>query len=235
MATMSPSDIRTYVYDHTDTEVEDIPTSVLDIFMEDGYNRLLGYFEDSPPWLQVEYSFTCEAGTSAYDLDTYTGLTTPTPLQHVMDVRGPRWTLRPTQHRQVRESWRQDSPPEGTPTEWSQWGRSIYLWPEPTAAEDYTIAGVRQPTDWLSTNSALDCPAEFHRVVADYTLGRAYAQQDDPEMATLYLDAFVPAIRQLAKRWSSGVRAQPVVVNGGRNAEPYRAQRVLGPLTYEWE
>lgn len=235
MATMSPTEIRQYVYDHLDVESSEVPTSVLDVFMQDGYNRIVGYFDDSPTWLHVEYTFTTIAGQQAYDLDSTGGLTSPTPLQTIADVRGPTWSLKPKPHRQMREQWQQATAMTATPQMWSQWGRSLYLWPAPSGAQVMTIDGTRQPMDWLATNAAPDCPAEFHRVIADYTMGRTYAQQDDPETATIFLDAFLPAVKQLATRYYDGTKAQPVVVNGGKRMEPFRTQKALGPLVYPWE
>jgi len=235
MTALAPSDIRQYVYDHLDVQADEVPSTVLDIFMQDGYNRIIGEFDDTPSWLHVAYSFTTTAGQAEYDLDSYTGLTSPTPLQTIADVRGPRWSLQPVQQRQARDGWRQDSPSQGTPFEFSVWGRSLFLWPTPSSAENYTILGTRQPTDWLLTNSAPDCPEEYHRLIADYTLGRTYAQQDDPEMAQLYLNSFLPTIKQLKLRYVDSVRAQPIVVNRGKRPEAYRTERALRPPIYSWE
>lgn len=235
MSSLSPTEIRQYVYSHLDVEADEVPSSVLDIFMADGYNRIVGYFDDSPTWLHVEYTFTTTAGQQSYDLDSYAGLTSPTPLQTLADVRGPNWQLKPKPHRQMRDQWQQNAQQQGTPYVWSQWGRSLFLWPTPSGAQVMTVTGTRQPTDWLSLNSAPDMPQEFHRVLADYTLGRTYAQQDDPEMAHLYLDAFLPAVQQLSKRYFDGTKAQPVVVNGGPRRELFRTEMALGPLVYPFE
>lgn len=235
MSSLSPTEIRQYVYDHLDIESDEVPTSVLNMFMADGYNRIIGYFDDSPTWLHVDYSFTSTASTQAYDLDSYAGLTSPTALQTIADVRGPTWQLKPRSHRQLRTEWSASSVNVGTPQQWSQFGRSLYLWPSPSAAAVFSVTGTRKPTDWLATNLSPDCPEEFHRVIADYVLGRAYAQQDDTETATLYLDSFLPAVSNLAKRFYDGTKAQPVIVNGGSRREPFRTQNALGPLVYPWE
>jgi hypothetical protein len=203
--------------------------------MQEGYDEVVGYFDDSPTWLHVTYTFSAVAGQSEYDLDSYAGLTSPTALQTIADVRGPRWSLEPRPHRQTRDEWRQESPSAGTPSQWSQWGRSVFLWPSPSSAEEYTITGTRKPIDWLATNSSPDCPEEFHRLIADFTLGRTYVQQDDADTGQVILNAVVSSIQKLGKRYFDGTKAQPVVVNGGRSKELWRTQKVLGPLIYDFE
>lgn len=236
MVMLAPTDIRSYVYEHLDIEADEISSAVLNVFMEDAYNEIVGFFDESPTWLHVEYTFTCVAGTQSYDLDTEADLIVPTPLQTITDVRGPRWTLKPVSHRQAREGYRQDTVNTGTSSEFSTWGRSLFLWPIPTADEVYTITGTRQPTDWLTLNDAPDCPQEFHRLIADYTLGRAYIQQDDPETGQVLLNAFQPALHRLATRYFDSNDAQPLVINEGRgNRDAYRTSNVLGPLIYTWE
>lgn len=235
MANLSPADIRQYCYDHLDVESDEVPTSVLDLFMQAGYNEIVGYFDDSPTWLHVTYTFETVAAQAEYDLDSTVGLTDPTSLQTIADVRGPRWQLTPKPHRQMRDEWRQESQSVATPSMWSQFGRSLWLWAAPTSAEEYTITGTRRPKDWLAVNDVPDCPEEFHRLIADYAVGRLYAQQDDPEMAQLYLNSFKPTLANLAKRYYDGTKAQPVVVNGGKRRDLWRNERALGPLIYEWE
>ena len=235
MASMSPTEIRQYIYDHLDIDATEVPTSVLNLFMADGYNRIIGEFDDSPTFLHVTYTFDSVTGTNEYDLDSTAGLTSPTALQDVADVRGPSWSLRPVSHRQARDKWRQTAPSSGSPNEFSVWGRSLFIWPQSTAATTYTVTGTRKPQDWLTLNAAPDCPEEFHRVLADYALGRTYAQQDDAEMAALYLNAFLPAIKMLSRRYFDGSVAQPVVVNRGSRAEAWRVQKQLGPQIFDWD
>jgi len=236
MSQMSAANIKTYVLDHLDIDDDELKSSLLDHWMEDAVIRIIAYFDESPVWLQVEYSFDTVAGQQVYDLDSFAGLITPTPLQAVDEIRGPNYSLTPRSHRQVRESYRVDAP-SGRPQEFSQWGRSIYLWPKPSAAETYYILGIRRPDlNWVtSVNGYPDLPEDFHHLIAQWTLSRAYAQQDDIEMADFYRSEFTRELANIASRWISNLTALPMVMNGGRQREPYRTERALGPTIFDWE
>ena len=236
MATMSASAIRTFVYDHLDVDADELPTSLLDMFMRDAVIRIISFFNESPVWLQVEYSFDSVPSQQAYDLDATAGMNNPAPLQSIDEVRGPSYSLQPRIHRQVRSEFRSDSP-SGRPQQWSAWGRSLHLWPVPSSVETFSVLGTRQPNwDWISEGSSVpDCPEEFHPLIAQWTLSRAYAQQDDIEMADFYRSEFVSELKNIASRWTSNITAQPMVMNGGTKRDPYRTQKVLGPVIYDWE
>ena len=235
MAGMTASEIRDFVRTSLDVEVEDIPNTMLNVWMNDAVTRIISYFDESPTFLQVEYSFVTVPGQQSYNLDTTEGLKVPQPLQVVDEVRGPLFSLTPRQHRQVRESYRVDSP-TGRPQEFSFWGRDLYLWPTPIAEETFHVLGIRKPDwNWITGSGFPDLPEEFHALVAHWALARAYAQQDDPDMANFFRGEFAGTLTSIASRFVANATALPMVMNGGRRLEPYRTQRTLGPLIYDWE
>ena len=236
MAGMTATTIRSFVRTSLDVDAEDIPDSLLDVWMQDAVTRIISHFGESPVWLQVEYTFTTVPSVQSYNLDTTEGLKVPQPLQTVDEVRSPLFSLTPRQHRQVRESYRTDSP-SGRPQEFSLWNRDLFLWPKPVAAEAIQVLGIRKPDwNWITTGSgAPDMPEEFHTLIAHWSLARAYAQQDDPEMANFFRGEFASTLVSTATRFINNVTALPMVMNGGRRHEPYRTARTLGPLIYDWE
>lgn len=242
MAGMLASEIRSFVRTSLDVDVDDIPDSILNVWLSDAVTRIISYFNESPTFLQVEYKFDTIIGQQSYKLDTLatftdvnTGLTITQPLQAVDEVRGPNYSLTPRQHRQVRESYRADAP-SGRPQEFSHWGRDLYLWPKPASVETVYLLGIRSPNwNWVTSNLVPDLPEEFHVLVAHWALARAYAQQDDPEMANFFRGEFAGTLENLAARFKTNATALPMVMNGGGRREPYRTQRTLGPLIYDWE
>ena len=236
MASMDATAIRQFVWSHLDVDSGELPADLLNVFMRDAVIRIISFFDESPTWLQVEYSFPTVVNQQSYDLDSTIGLINPKPLQAIDEVRGPLYSLTPRPHRQIRSEYRTDAP-ASRPQNYSIWGRKLYLWPKPAAVETYSILGVRQPNwDWITSGTATpDAPEEFHPLIAQWTLGRAYAQQDDPEMSNFYRSEFTSELQNLSSRWTNNLTAQPLIMNGGRISEPYRTQRTLGPLTYPWE
>lgn len=236
MPSMTATTMRGFVRENLDVDDSDLSDTLLNVWLRDAVIRIISFFDESPIWLQAEYTFNTVAGQQSYDLDTTVGLTSPAPLQAVDEVRGPLYSLSPASHRQIRGSYRTDAP-SGRPQHFSQWGRSIYLWPKPSAVETFSLLGIRRPNwDWLTTTTAVpDIPEEFHILVAYWALSRAYAQQDDPEMANFYRQEFAGDLKNIAGRWLAIPTALPMVMNGGIRAEAYRTSKSLGPLIYDWE
>lgn len=236
MAALSADDIRSYVRTALDVEVSELPNTLIDVWMQEAYDKVVALADRGPYWLHVTYTFDSVIGTQAYDLDSEPTLISPQPLQYIEDVRGDTWTLTPRSHRQMRAEYRQTSPSQAKSTEFSLWGRSLYLWPIPSAVISYQVTGTRQPIDWIAVNGSPDCPNEFHGFIADYALARGYAQQDDPESAATLLNGWEAQVKKLLVRSQDGMTSQPLTINGGNGREPWRAERSsLGPLIYTWE
>lgn len=229
MATMSRKDMRDFVREHVDSDEEELPNSLLDRFLQDASTRIDNY---SRTWSfrAVEYDLEVVSGTQSYDLDSEPSLIVPGPLRDIVDVRGPSSTLRPTDHRAERAR-RSPSSGTGTPAKWSVWGRSLYLWPSPSASDDYTVVGYREGADWITTNATPDFPEPFHELIAWWALNRAYAFLDDPEMSSFYRDEFAMELRGRAKHYQNVQDAAPFVMGGGErsiNGLP----ATLGPLRW---
>lgn len=221
---MDLSEIRAFVRDHLDVDDVELPDSLLDRFIIDGSDRIerasvaLG---GRWSFREVTYSFTVVAGTQAYDLDTYAGLDggNEAPLAYLDEVRGPTWSLLPADHRAMRARDSATSPATGTPRWFTVWGRHLYLWPKPAAGGTYSVLGTRQGKEWVGTNAAPDFPAEFHELIAHWALNRAYIQQDDIELATIYREEFAQTLKERATPYIIGNIAQPFSLNGANRNE----------------
>lgn len=233
MAGMTAAEIRKFVRDSLDVETDDIPDSILNVWMNDAVTRIISYFDESPTFLQVEYSFVTSVEVQKYSLDSTVGLTDPEPLQAIDEVRGPTWSLTPRQHRQVRESYPRTAG-SGNPLEFSIWGRDLYLWPKPSVEETFHVLGVRKiDTDWATAGTGVpDLPEEFHILIAHWALARAYAQQDDPEMANFYREEFAGTLTSIATRFVANTTALPMIMNGGSLRRHDPRTGVLGPLGF---
>lgn len=224
---LSLQNIRDFVRDHMDTDEEELPNSLLDRFIQDGSDRIDNY---SRTWgfRAVEYTLPVVSGTQSYDLDSEATLIAPAPLRDIVDLRGPSFTLTPSDHRLERER-ASTTANSGTPRAWTLWGRSLYLWPVPSATADYTIIGYREATDWISVNDSPDFPDTFHELIAWWALNRAYAFLDDPEMSAFYRDEFALELRGRAKKYLTGADSAPFVMGGGRRG---LTTNNLGPLRW---
>lgn len=231
---MALADIQTFVRDALDVDTTDLTDSVLNLFIQDGFDKVIGYFDESPTFYQVEYSFQSTPGKQDYTFDTDLP-TSPTPLQSIDDIRGDTWSLRPADHRQIRAVYRQSAPQQTRPTEFSVWGRTLFLWPIPDTAATFFVTGIRQPQDWITAAGTPDCPPDFHNLIALWALGRGYMQQDDIYTGSFLRDEFYTELANRAGRYLHANDAQPILVNSTRKPDKWRTERVLGPLIYDWE
>lgn len=216
---MDLTEMRTFVRNHLDVDSTELPDSLLDRFIIDGADRIerasvaLG---GRWSFREVTYGFTVAGGTASYDLDTYAGLNggALAPLAFLDEVRGPTWSLLPEDHRAMRARNSRTSPATGTPRWFTVWGRKLYLWPTPAASGDYEASGTRKGKDWVATNAAPDFPDEFHELIAGWALTRAYIQQDDIELATIYREEWAQTVKERAVPYIVGNQAQPFALNG---------------------
>ena len=69
--TMTAADIRNAVRSITDLDADDLPDTILNLYIRDGYYRTL---DTEKRWSFLEYSFTfnTRTGVRAYDISTLT-------------------------------------------------------------------------------------------------------------------------------------------------------------------
>ena len=234
-ASMTAVDIRTFVRTYLDIDTDELPDVLIDRFMQDGFNRIIGWFDDRPTFYQVDYSFTTTASQQAYSLDSYSGVngsggTPVAPLQFVQQIRSTTQVISPVQHEAARRRYNSGSATSSTARCWSLWNRSLYLWPIPSSAATYSVIGIRQPIDWITPNLSVDLPDQLHELVAWWALNRAAGQQDDLEMSAFFRDEFVPELKNRADRYLHGNDAGPFIANAGGVSDG-----TLGPLYFPWQ
>ena len=238
MSAMDLSTIRAFVRTSLDTDSDELPDSLLDVFIGEGFNNLI---EASTKWsfYAVEDTLSSVAGQQEYNIagvDALRDNAFTYAYRSITDVRGETWSLRPLQHAAIRASMRVDSPATARPWGFSEHGDSIFLWPIPDGVYAFEVSGFRAPIDWvaLGAGSEPDAPVEFHEVVAYHALARGFAQQLDLETASYYSQMFDRRVAQLVKRYTSKRTAGPFVQNGGLRVDPY-TRNGLGPLIYPFE
>lgn len=67
----------------------------------------------------------------------------------------------------------------GTPTTWSVWGNSVYLYPVPDNVKTVTIFYVKSPTNVSSPNDLLACPDRYFNAIVEFCMSRAFAMDED--------------------------------------------------------
>lgn len=229
---MTVLELREYVRDHLDSDALELPDTLLDVYRVEGTDRFqLG----SQRWsfFENEFTFSTTASDQTYPLSGFTVATTSpvgtAVLREVMAVEGPQWVLDPLGHEEARSRFA-SSDSTGRPRWWSQYGSTLYLWPVPVGIESMRVRGYRGPVVTSASSDYPDLPGEFHVLIGQWMLARAYQQMDDDRMANQFFAAVEGQFSVLRERYESpsragvsvmGGKARGPVVGGGRPLYPW--------------
>jgi hypothetical protein len=216
--------IRDYVRGHMDLDIEDLPDVVLDVFIREGSKRI-ERAEARWPFYEETFTLTTTVGTSDYDFSTIAS-----NVDEIASIVGPRWTLRQLGRDEGDSDYPLNITSSGEPAYFSVWGSTLRLYPVPDTSYNLVIRGYRTANDWVADGSGAepDLPSDLHNTVAQWALARAYAQQDDPEMAALFERQFADEIALFRRRFNDAPRMQPIVLNGHTTSpQPWRPR-------YDW-
>jgi len=215
--------IRDYVRVHMDIEEDDLPDPVLDTFIREG-SRRVEYSEQRWPFYEAWSTLTANPGWTLYALDGFSGnlrrLAAMTLENENLEWRSPE------------EIQEMSSTTTGRPRYFTEWGGMVVLWPIPDAAYEFIVRGYRAQNDWVADGAGAepDMPEELHNTVALWALHRAYAQQEDPEMASLYRNTFDQELNEFGRRMTEMPLQRPLVMNG-RGKTSWRRSRPR----FDWE
>lgn len=221
---LTRQELRNYVREYFDLDVTELPDSLVDIFLNDGFRRAK---RATPRWPFYEFSgsFTTSPGVAAY---TVSGV--DLSLLSVDRLVGEDFDLKWVDPHLAESTWMPEVETSGKPNRFSMWGGAIRLWPKPDAAYDIYVRGYKQ-AKWAADAGAVpDIPEEFHELIGTWAVSRASAQQDDPGGAQLHAQSFYEGITEL-KRQYVNTGPSPVVLNSQRSNLGYLPER----LPYPWE
>lgn len=229
---LSLQQIRDYVRLHLDLEVEDLPDQVLDVFIREG-SRRIERAEPRWPFYEVSFPLTLnqnESSVAKTAIDT--SLDQITAINHTPAVAFP--PLRWIGHDTLNDQLSNRPAALGRPYYFSEWAGSVFFFPAADIAYTLTVHGYRRAADWVSDGAGAvpDLPDELHNTVAMWAIQKAYAQQEDPELSSLYERQFLDELNEFRRRLVITPHNQPLVLNGGAAPEPMT--RLVRPR-YDWE
>jgi hypothetical protein len=91
-----------------------------------------------------------------------------------------------------------------TPVVYWTYGKTIYLYPIPTAARVISLFYIREPQVVTSINTTLEIPLQYHNRLLEYVLKQAYELDENMEAAALKGQEMSNALTQQAdtEAWS---------------------------------
>lgn len=232
MSSTTLATIRSNVRTIMDLDATEMPDTTIDIFIKEAWKNV----ENSElrwPFFDAEWSLATVVGTYKYTMTTIKGATANTP-RTISAIYGTDRMLEWLPHDEARRRWMPNiASNTGTPRWWSAFNSTIYLWPKPTAIETLVYVGYRKGNDWFTTGTdPPDCPDQLHNAILLWTLGQAYAQQEDYESAGYYNNK---AVREVALATAQIMKTPDddtgLVVGGSSNFSAGLPSR----LRYPWE
>jgi hypothetical protein len=225
---MSVQELRDYVRSFLDTDETELPDVLLDVWRREAEQRIQ---RASSSWtfFDDEWTLNTVADTASYVMADVSPVST---IDEITSITGESWRLKPLAHEAAVQRWTPLTSISAEPAFWSEYAGSIYLWPTPDDAYALSLRGKRQPLAAATAGDEPDLPDEFHELVGEYMLARAYEQQDDDIMSVQKFNRFEVELDLLRRRYERADKGG-VQILGGRPKHPM--SEIGARLIYDWE
>ena len=224
---MDVNGLRTYVRGHLEVDEEELPNSLLDVDLQDGFERTSS-FENRWPRNETVWPASKVLGSQTAVMPPDLLLSSITSV--VDQSNGLRLSY--ITHENALNTYfvGPSSVQTGQSLYYSLWERQLYPWPNPgtDVSIDYVITGYRQPV-WSNAASTIpDVDERLHPAIAYYAMSLAYAAQEDEVLEGVYLARWQRDLSGFAKSILEPARHRPLVLNGG-STTPFMSPYVIVP------
>lgn len=199
-ATMTATQLRNTVRQIVDLDTDDLPDSLLDLYIRDGYYRILD-IEKRWPWLETSFSFTTTPNVRAYLISGFTN----DPISQVVSIVdnvGVGARLELVGYEEAEGTYIGSYDTAGDPLFYSVWNDRIHLYPKPNNARTMTCRGYREPRDWIGLDGTVDAHPSLHFPLVYYAVSRVYQQLEDAQMSAVYKQSFDEGVAMAASNVS---------------------------------
>jgi hypothetical protein len=221
-------EIRSLVRTSLDVDAEELPDVLIDTWCRE-VSRRIARKQTRTPWLECSWEVTTVPNQAEYPLAEFSSSVANTAAK----VTAVRSSTRRLEAVGVEESDAHFAmgTDQGAPSHYLVREAKLVLYPIPTEAEALQVRGYRKAMDWVSgaNDFVPDMPEDFEDVIFNWVLGKAYAQQEDPDMGIMYMDLADEELRLLTKQEVSDL-TQPLVIGGGVKRRGPR-----GRARWDWE
>lgn len=195
--TMTASDLRATVRDITDLDAEDLPDSLLNLYLRDGYYRILD-LEKRWAWLEKSFTFNTVAEQRAYSIANFTA-DPISQIVSIVDETGIGLSLDMVPFDMAETTYVGSYDTSGDPLFYAIWEGQIHLFPKPNNVRSLKVRGYREPTDWVGEDDVVDAAANLHFALVYYACSRIYQRLEDTVMSAEYKKSFDEAVVLAAK------------------------------------
>ena len=190
----SVNDLRAFVYQVTDVDEADLPASLIHLYMQDGFNRIVN-LERRWPFYETTYTLNTVASQRDYAISSI-GSGDLREVISILDNSTSGNRLAIISLDEAEAVWHGSFDVPTRPLFFAEWAETIKLYPKPDTVYPLIIRGYRKPSYAWVTNTALapDLDYRFHQPLAYYAISQAYKRQEDNEMSAVYQRSFDEAV-----------------------------------------
>lgn len=203
--------MRDNIRNSLDVDTTDIPDSLLDVWVREGWQRVVRRLRRWP-FLEKTSTFNTVAATA-----NYLYATIGSNVDSVQKITGPDRDLNYIPIEQAERMYPRNTSSVGRPLYWTRWAKGLTLWPTPTAIESMQFRYYEAPIEWVSTGAAgtpSQLPDEFHDAILQWALMRAHAQQEDLDLSQAQKSTFDEILETIKRTYEHEPQAQLVVFGG---------------------
>jgi len=212
--TMTAATLRSTVRDITDLDTEDLSDSLLNLYIRDGYYRILD-LEQRWTFLETSFTFSTVANQRAYTISALTA----DPIASVVsitDATGIGKRLEMVGYDTLEETYLGTYDTSGDPLFYAVWQGKIHLFPKPSTVRTLTARGYREPIDWVTTGGAVDASPNLHFALVYYACSRIFQSLEDAAMAEVYKRAFDEGVQLARANVTKPTSHAYTIVSAGR-------------------
>lgn len=215
---MNLTELRNVVRSQTQTTAPELPDPLVDVYLQQAFERTING--------EVLWPFYETSWDIIFDPDQATAtLPGDVNLSGVMALYDPSNNFRLVQ---IAPEFGDDhyvgvSSGITTPVQFSLWADQVWLWPRTLAHVDpltYRLRGYRKPLLWLNASNEPDCDPRFHLCLTHYAVALAYAQQEDEQLETVYMDRWQRDAEMAHKAIMAPRHQRPLVMSGSIDMVP---------------
>jgi len=228
---MDVGTIKTYVRNHLEMDDEELPDTLLNIYLQDAFDRTMAY---DNRWPRYEKTWAASQVPGSTDITLDPEINRPSIMSVISVPDGYRLVMIAPANAESIFYDGMNSIQIGTPVYYSLWQNKMQLWPQPgDAALPYnlSIRAYRQPV-WDNGSSAVpDLDERLHITLAYYAMALVYAQQEDEILEGVYMARWQRDLSQQMKTILEAPHHRPLVLHGGATIGGVPSYVINPPVT----
>ncbi len=215
-SSMTAPQLRNTVRQIVDLDTDDLPDSLLDLYIRDGYYRILD-LHNRWSWLETSFSFQTIPNGRTYLVSGFTA----DPIAQVVSIVdntavGNRLQMIGYDEAEAVYVGAYDI--AGDPMFYAVWNDRIHLYPKPNNQRTLTCRGYRQPVDWVGIDGTVDAHPSLHFPLVYYAVSRVYQQLEDAQMSAIYKQSFDEGVALAASNVNKPTSHTPMIMSHGATA-----------------